>query len=37
LRGGSAVAIASPVPTGDGGHDAGHRIDAADRMVLRKL
>ncbi len=35
LRGGSAVAIASPVPTGDGGHDAGHCIDAADRMVLR--
>src|SRR5438876_12184326 len=34
VRGGSAVAIASPVPTRDGGHDAGHSIDAADRMVL---
>src|SRR5439155_21054092 len=31
VRGGSAVAIASPVPTRDGGHDAGHSIDAADR------
>src|SRR5712691_9211437 len=34
-RGGSAVAVASLVSTGDGGHDAGHGIDAADRMVLR--
>src|SRR5213593_4803783 len=30
-----AVAIASPVPAGDGGHNARHGIDAADRMVLR--
>src|SRR5258705_4964647 len=30
-----AVAIASPVPAGDGGHDPGHGIDASDRMVLR--
>jgi hypothetical protein len=29
-----AVAIASPVPAGNGGHNPGHRIDAADRMVL---
>ena len=28
-RGGSAVAIAALVPTGDGGHDASHGINAA--------
>src|SRR5713101_6482160 len=31
----STVAIASLMPAGDGGHDAGHGIDAADRMILR--
>src|SRR5437773_2794157 len=30
-----AVAIASSVPAGNGGHNPGHGIDAADRMVLR--
>jgi len=35
VRGGSAVAIESLVPTRDSGHDAGHGIDAADRTVLR--
>src|SRR5262245_243585 len=35
LRGEPTVAIASPMPTGDGDHDAGHGIDAADRVVLR--
>src|SRR5262245_37326528 len=30
-----AVAIASPMPAGDGGHDPGHGIDATDRVVLR--
>src|SRR5262245_19466737 len=33
-RGESAVTIAALVPTGDGGHDAGHSIDAADRIVF---
>ena len=33
-RGGAAVAIATLVPTSDGGHDAGHGIDAADGIVF---
>src|SRR5207247_8052332 len=33
-RGGAAVAIAALVPTGDGGHDAGDGINAADRIVF---
>src|SRR5262249_48144495 len=33
-RGGAAVAIATLVPAGDGGHDTSHGINAADRIVF---
>ena len=33
-RGGAAVAIAALVPAGDGGHNAGDGINAADRIVF---
>src|SRR5215471_18105782 len=35
VRGEPSVAIASPMSAGDGDHDAGPGIDAADRMVFR--
>src|SRR5712692_9632622 len=33
-RGGTAIAIATLVPASDSGHDTGHGIDAADRIVF---
>src|SRR5262245_44066409 len=35
LRGEPSIAIASPMSTGDGDHDPGPGIDAANRMVFR--